>query len=199
MHSKVCCRGLMWSVTSAQRRFGDPQQTPGSGAAGIARSNKTYKVFAVCRAAGVCLVKPDWYCGVKFKGPVEFHLSCFSRLVESSRKIKGRKFPALELPLQAVGGTKRLYWAWAASRRLIRSSLTAEKQLIVKYFTMSDISNMGKFVEASERLCLCWCAASLWFLIPPPTASRWCHSEWWCVQQPLRHIKACEMHRDILF
>lgn len=28
--------------------------------------------------------------------------------------------------------------------------MTAEKQLIVKYFTISDISNMGKFVEASE-------------------------------------------------
>lgn len=114
MHWKLGFRVLMWSVTSALRWFGDPQQTPDSGAAGITRYNKSYKVFAVCRAAGVYLVKPDWYCGVKFKGPLEFHLSCFSRLVESSRKIKGRKFPALELPLQAIGGTKRLYRAWTA-------------------------------------------------------------------------------------
>lgn len=171
-----------------------PQQTLSSGAAGITRSNKSYKVFAVCRAAGVCLVKPDWYCGVKFKGPLEFQLSCFSRLVESSRKIKGRKFPALELPLQAVGGTKR------SSLSSITSlfSLTAEKQLTAKVFTLL-MGYRCKFFEASEHLCLYWCAASSWFLVPTLAASSWFRVIIQDVQQSLRHSNGCEMHRDILF
>lgn len=192
----------MWSVTSAQRRFGlslslPPPPTSRSGAAGLTRYDKTYRVFAVCRAAGVCLVKPDWYCGVKLKGPLEFHLS--GRLVESSRKIKGRKSPALELPLQAVGGTKRPSWARAASHQFIRSSSTAEKQLVAKMFTPA-MSHMGDSFESIWTFLFMWMCGVL-------VISHSCFSHiqvTWvrviiCATAPRGHANVWETHGDILF
>lgn len=80
------------------------------------------------------LFKLDWHCGVKFKGPLQFQLSRFGRLVESSRKMKGGKFPALELPLQAEGGTSAR--RSSSVTRVRELGLTAEEQLLAHVFNL---------------------------------------------------------------
>lgn len=132
MHSKVCFQGFDGKCHNSTETssWHATHEHP----APVLQLEHIMKHNVWClQSSKYVLFKPDSHCGVKFKGPLEFQLSRFGRLVESSRKMKGGDFPALELPPQAEGGTSARRSS-SVTRVDQELGLTAEEQCFICRF-----------------------------------------------------------------